>query len=72
MVAKDFYVGNTHIIIDDEYCVKAEEEVERILQRIAYKAYESLIAEEHKKRNYGSRSGRLIKNKKPFQNEMNM
>lgn len=35
MIRKDFYIGNTHIMIDDECCVKTKEEVDEILARIA-------------------------------------
>lgn len=32
MIVKDYYVGKTHILIDDQYCVKTKEEVEEILK----------------------------------------
>ena len=44
MVIKDFYVGDTRIIIDDEYCDKTAEETKQRLDRIAYKAYENMVA----------------------------
>ena len=54
MVIKDFYVGDTRIIIDDEYCDKTAEETKQRLDRIAYKAYENMVAyaynEQKKKR----------------------
>jgi len=35
-VVRDFYIGNTHIKINDEYCRnKTKEEVDAILERIA-------------------------------------
>lgn len=37
-VVKDFYIGNTHIQICDDYCRdKTKEEVDEILARIAEK-----------------------------------
>jgi hypothetical protein len=35
MIVKDFYIGNTHILIDDACCVKTREEVDKILANIA-------------------------------------
>ena len=32
MIVKDYYEGKTHIIIDDKYCVKTQEEVDAILK----------------------------------------
>lgn len=35
MIRKDFYIGNTHIKIDDACCVKTKQEIDEILARIA-------------------------------------
>lgn len=35
VIRKDFYIGNTHIMIDDEDCVKTKQEADEILARIA-------------------------------------
>lgn len=32
-VVRDFYIGNTHIKINDACCVKTQEEVDAILRR---------------------------------------
>ncbi len=34
-IVKDFYIGKTHILINDEAVVKTEEEVQAILKRCA-------------------------------------
>ena len=31
MIVKDYYEGKTHIIIDDKYCVKTQEEVDKAM-----------------------------------------
>lgn len=44
-IVQDFYIGNTHIMIADDYCRdKTSEDVQRILQEIAWRAQESLSA----------------------------
>jgi len=44
-IVEDFYIGNTHIMIADDYCRdKTSEDVRRILQEIAWRAQESLSA----------------------------
>lgn len=43
-VAEDFYIGNTHVIISDDYC-RPREEVDEILRRIARDAYRALAAQ---------------------------
>lgn len=35
MVVKDFYLGNTHVTIHDDYVVKTPDEVKAILKRCA-------------------------------------
>jgi hypothetical protein len=35
MIVKDFYIGNTHIKIHDDCCVKTQKEVDEILARLA-------------------------------------
>lgn len=48
-VARDYYVGKTHIIIMDDSCVKTQEEVNEILRRcgqIATREYERMAMEE--------------------------
>lgn len=42
-VAKDFYIGNTHVRIATDYC-RPKEEVEEILRRIARDAQRALSA----------------------------
>ncbi len=53
-VAEDYYVGNTHVIISDDYC-RPREEVDEILRRIARDAKRALAAqyaaEQRKKQN---------------------
>lgn len=34
-IIKDYYIGSTHIVIDDTYMVKTKEENEKILKNIA-------------------------------------
>lgn len=47
---KEFYIGNTHIIIDDSCCKDVTpEERKRIMQRVSNIAYQALIAQEAKK-----------------------
>ncbi|MBR0365738.1 MAG: hypothetical protein IJH94_02930 [Clostridia bacterium] len=44
-IARDFYIGNTHIQIATDYCEdKTPEDVNRILKRIARNASRSLAA----------------------------
>lgn len=33
-IVEDYYSGNTHIVICDDYCVKTQEEIDSILDRI--------------------------------------
>lgn len=33
-IVKDYYVGNTHIRVHDDYCLKTKEEVDAVLKRI--------------------------------------
>ena len=50
-VAKELYIGNTHVRIATDYC-RPSDEVEKILQRIARNAQAALsaqYAEEQKK-----------------------
>ncbi len=50
-VAKDFHIGNTHVIIATDYCEdKTPEDVERILARIAANVMPELVAAELKRR----------------------
>lgn len=43
-VVKDFYIGNTHVRICDDYCRdKTPEEVQAILDRIAKITYGPLV-----------------------------
>lgn len=50
-VARDFYIGNTHVKIATDYCEdKTPEEVERILARIASNVMPELVAAELKRR----------------------
>ncbi len=51
MIARDYYSGKTHIIIDDEYCDKTEEETKQRLDRIARKAYENMVAYAYREHN---------------------
>ena len=57
LVVKDFYVGATRIIIDDEYCDKTEEETKQRLDRIAFKAYENMVAYEYEKQKKNQQAG---------------
>ena len=57
MVVKDFHVGATRIIIDDEFCDKTEEETKQRLDRIAFKAYENLVAYEYQKQKKNQQAG---------------
>jgi hypothetical protein len=41
-VVEEFKIGNTTIQICDDYCVKTEEEIERILNRISEDAQRAL------------------------------
>ena len=43
-VVQRMQIGNTKIEIDDQYCVKTQEEVDAILERIGVMAYEALNA----------------------------
>ena len=50
-VAKDFHIGNTHVIIATDHCEdKTPEDVERILARIAANVMPELVAAERKRR----------------------
>lgn len=53
-IAADYYIGNTHIIISDDYC-RPREEVDEILRRIARNVQRDLAAqyaaEQRKKQN---------------------
>lgn len=53
-IVEDYYIGNTHVIISDDYC-RPREEVDEILRRIARDAYRALAAqhaaEQRKKQN---------------------
>ena len=50
-VVRDFYIGNTHVKIDDEYCRdKTPEEVQEILDRIADRAYRAIYGAEQQKK----------------------
>lgn len=45
-IVRDYYIGNTHIKIADNYCAnKTAEDVKRILRDVARKAQRSLSAE---------------------------
>jgi len=57
LVVKDFHVGATRIIIDDEFCDKTEEETKQRLDRIAFKAYENLVAYEYQKQKKNQQAG---------------
>ena len=57
MVIRDFYVDAARIIIDDEYCDKTEEETKQRLDRIAFKAYENMVAYEYQKQNKNQPAG---------------
>ncbi len=42
-VVEDFYIGNTHVRIHDDYCKdKTPEDVQKILERIARKTLKPL------------------------------
>ncbi len=43
-IVKDYYIGNTHIIISDDYC-RPREEVDEILRRIARIVQRALAAQ---------------------------
>ncbi len=47
-VARDFYIGNTHVRIATDYC-RPREEVPEILQRIARDAQRAFMAQESAK-----------------------
>ncbi len=48
-VAKDFYIGHTHVRIATDYCEnKTKEEVDEILRRIARDAQRALSAQYRK------------------------
>lgn len=50
-VARDFYIGNTHVRIATDYCEDTTpEEVERILARIASNVMPELVVAELKRR----------------------
>lgn len=50
-IVKEYYDGNTHIIICDDYCRdKTPEDVEAILDRIAEIAYPNLLKQEMERR----------------------
>lgn len=42
-IVKDYYNGNTHIIIHDDYIVKTQEEVDAILKNLGHLMYEQEI-----------------------------
>lgn len=44
-VVKDYYIGNTHIMICDNYCVRTQEEIDAILKRIATVVHAPLVAQ---------------------------
>ncbi len=52
-IAKEYMSGNAHIVIYDDYCVKTQEEINEILDRVAeiYDDYfaRDLLAQEKKK-----------------------
>ncbi len=46
-VVCDFYIGDTHAIICDDYCRdKTKEQIDKILARIAEMAYQPLVEAE--------------------------
>lgn len=48
---KEFYIGHTHIIMDDSCCRDVTpEQRAQIMQRVSNIAYQALIAQEAKKK----------------------
>ena len=43
-LARDFYIGNMHVQIYDDYCVKTQEEVDEILSRVGEIWYNAELA----------------------------
>lgn len=43
-LARDFYIGNMHVQIYDDYCVKTQAEVDAILSRIGEIWYNAELA----------------------------
>ena len=43
-VVRDYYIGNTHVKVCDDYVVKTQEEVDAILNRVAEIAQRALTA----------------------------
>ena len=48
-IAEEFMLGNTRIVIMDDYCVKTQEEIDAILARIARNAQRAFEAEAMRK-----------------------
>lgn len=49
-IVRDFYMGKTHVMIDDTYCRdKTPEEVQEILDRIAANAFRAINAAHYRK-----------------------
>lgn len=43
-LARDFYIGNMHVQIYDDYCVKTKEEVDAILRSVGEIWYNAELA----------------------------
>lgn len=46
---KEFYIGHTHIIMDDSCCVPPEERA-KIMQRVSNTLYQGLLLEKEKRK----------------------
>jgi hypothetical protein len=50
-IVSDYYIGNTHVMICDDYCRgQTKEQAEAIIDRIASKALPHIIAAENNER----------------------
>lgn len=55
-VVVDTYLGSTHVMVDDEFCVKTPEELEAVLQRAAEIYYRSRLAKALREQQAGNTS----------------
>lgn len=49
-VVRDYYIGNTHIIVDDEYCIPKEQALKELEENITPWLKESLARAEYSRR----------------------
>ena len=47
-VVEDYYIGHTHVIICDDYCLKSKEETDKLVGEILRDAYEAIVGAQRK------------------------